>query len=503
MNLEENKTSASEKKIYGSFYLNDSEFAISVVHVQEVVNSPQTFTSLPLAPPYLKGLFNLRGAVIPVVDLRSLLNMPDVSSSSSENQKVAILELNGTYIGLLFDRTGEIFRSTDEERSDFNDESINAVVSGVFKKESGQRIVQILNVTKLFKLQNVPKDTGKNQRSNLARKRGQRKQCISFKVGPAKCAMGISEIQEILKIDKVSESALSVGYCIGTIDLRGMTVPLVDFAALLGYRETDRSDGATQGDRRVVVMRLEKELFGLMVDAVDSIVSYFPDELLAFPVIEQSRGDMFIGCITNTNQSDILLLDHQKILTNTEVTEITHGHSKLYRSNATGPAEKESKGGGRKTYITFMIANSYAIGINDVKEIIDYPNSLLQPPGLPHYFRGILNLRGELVTIVDARSMYGTESEENSKAQGKVIIFKRNDTHFGLIVDAVESIISFTEKDKIRLPEMLYKTGSSGSITEDIAEAVEVTNNAGEKRSLLVLSADSIATRISKTLAAA
>jgi purine-binding chemotaxis protein CheW len=492
---------SGNKTIFGSFYLMDSEFSLSVSYIQEVVNAPAGYTSVPLSPNYLKGLFNLRGTVVPVIDLKDLLGLK--CGQPNDAQKIAIIDLNGTCVGLLFDKTGEVFKNNEDERCDFDSENSDSVISGVFKKDSGKRIVQILDVTKLFKLKNIPKDSSKNRlgRESSGRKRGQKRQCISFVVGPAKCSLPISDIQEIIKVEKVSESALAYGDCIGTIDLRGTIVPVIDFPALLKYREVDRSESSTQGDRRIVVMRLEKELFGLMVDSIDSIVSFFPDELITFPVIEQSRADMFLGCITDHGDSDILLLDHQKILSNSEINEITRGHSKLYQTRDHSVDRIKSKGGTRHTYITFKIDGSYAVAINEVKEIIDYPKNLLHPPGLREHVKGVLNLRGELVTIVDARSMYLNNPSPEITASHKVLVFKNNRLHFGMVVDSVESIVTFSENDKVKLPPMIYNQ-SEGGMTSDISEAVQVIDSNGQKRNMLILSVDALASRATRTIAA-
>lgn len=495
----ENINSTIEQDIFGSFYIGDGEFALPVLHIQEVVNTPERYTSVPLAPNFLKGLFNLRGTVIPVINLRELLNYK--IDHSPENQKVAIIDFEGCCIGLLFDSTGEIFRSSEEERSDFNTSNSSNVISGVFKKEGGKRIIQILDVTKLFKLQNIPKDGNRNRlgRESLNKKRGQRKQCISFVVGPAKCALPMSDIREIIKTDNLNESALSVGQCIGTIDLRGTTVPVIDFATLLKYRQSKDEVNNAQ-DRRIVVMMHDKELFGLMVDSIHSIISYFPDELIQFPLLEQSRANMFLGCISQDNEADVLLLDHHQILTNDEIHEITHGHSRIYQNLVKQNKDSKQKGGARKTYITFSIDNSYAVDINDIKEIIEFPSKLLHPPGLHNYVKGVLNLRGDLVTIVDARSLYAFETKESLNINQKVLVFNKNGFHFGLIVDSVESIVTFAENDKIKLPEVFYKS-KSNSMTADVSEAVEITNIHGEKMNMLILCPDLISTRISESIA--
>jgi hypothetical protein len=87
-------------ELYGSFHLAGAELALPVAALQEVVNHPEALTPVPLAPPYLLGLFNLRGTLIPVVDLRQLLNLH--AQSTSATRKVAIVETGGVRVGLQF-----------------------------------------------------------------------------------------------------------------------------------------------------------------------------------------------------------------------------------------------------------------------------------------------------------------------------------------------------------------------------------------------------------------
>lgn len=484
--------------IFGSFHLGGSEFAITVSHVQEVVNAPLSYTQLPLSPPYMKGLFNLRGTVIPVIDLSVLLQISRLETS--DEQKVAIIQYEGNCIGLLFDSTGEVFRSNDNEKSQFDS---GEVISGVFKKNNGQRIIQILESQKLFNLKKVPKDQSKFKMNHdfASIGRGHRKQCISFNVGPAKCALPISSIQEILKIETLSEVALKSGYCIGSIDLRGLTVPVIDFTGLLQYREILKSEQINNGDRRVIVMKLDNELFGLLVDSIESIVSYFIDELLQFPVVEQQRGDMFIGCL-NKNDESIILLDHHKILENEEVIDITRGHSQIFQINTSHKTTKKLNGSSRKSYISFKIENTYAIPIKDIREIIDYPKSFIQPPFLKDHVHGVLNLRGDLVTIIDARNLYSKQNYVHDKLQQKILIFRKNNIHFGLVVDSVESIVSLSDSEKIEIPKFIYEK-SELSMMNDIAEAVEVSDpTANVKVCLLILNGESVVKRAETSLSA-
>lgn len=135
-----------------------------------------------------------------------------------------------------------------------------------------------------------------------------------------------------------------------------------------------------------------------------------------------------------------------------------------------------------------------AIQIEEVKEIIEYPSTLLQPPGLPAHCIGVLNLRGDLVTIVDARTMYAQQKRERGVAT-KVLVFKKPNLHFGLIVDSVEGIVTFSDKNKVKLPALLYGGDSKVGLSQDVVEAIQIKDSKDQDKSVLILNSDSIANR--------
>lgn len=490
MSLDEQKIKTATQEVFGSFFLSDHEYAISASYIQEVVNAPTKLTELPLSPNYLLGLMNLRGTIVPVIHLQRLLNLPEAVSSE---KKIAIIEQGAQCIGFLFDKTGEIFRSQSEERNDFSEIQSSSIIQGIFKKDDGQRLVQILNIPALFQLQGLPLQKDAVSSRTRAKQRGLRKQCISFHVGPARCALGIHEIQEIIKIDKVNDTALSINKCIGSLNLRGVTVPVIDFAAHFGYREPDHSPTSTAGDRRVMILKIEKELFGLLVDSVESIVAYHPEDLKPFPIIHNERAEIFNSCISMQDKEDILLLNYDKILQNKEIIEITHGHSKLFQSE-NDKKQAAKHGGPRRTFITFCVDGLYAVRIDEVKEIIELPHEFLNPPGLPQHCKGLYNHRGQIATIIDARSMYG-KPKKKEKIFEKVILFRKEQSLFGLVVDSVEGILTFSDNHKMKLPESLYK--QSNGPASDAIEAVQIKEPGQDKElTLFVLSMESLANRV-------
>ncbi|MBC7464828.1 MAG: chemotaxis protein CheW [Bdellovibrio sp.] len=485
-------------EMYGSFFLNSGEFALAVKSVQEVVNPPDKLTSMPLSPPYLLGIFNLRGSIVPVVDLKAILKL-DPGSEPLENKKIAIVDHDGIKVGLLFDRTGQIFRNQNDEKNDFDYAAkvpSENVISGAIKLDQGKRIIQILDVDALIRLEKIPHSQNELSRKEIMQKKmkhqGQRMQCISFLVHGTRIGINIQGIHEIVNVPKLNESALTFGMCIGVFDLRSEVIPLIDFAALLKYRNVQNKKQILE-DQRVLIMKLGNEKFGLLIDSVESIITYYTDEILSLPTLSSEKASMFTGCLSKDAGDDIILVNYQEVLSKSEISEITQGHSKLYQVMSSKVATVK-KIGIKKSYITFKIDHFYALGINEVKEVLDYPVAVVNPPGLAKYIKGMFNLRGQMITVIDVRSLYD-ESKQTQTANSKILIFENQGVKYGMIVDSVESIISFADEDQIKIPEILYKGSSQSGMKDDVKFAVEVKIH-DVKSTLLVLNLDPLAARV-------
>ena len=94
---------------YMTFKLGDELFAINVSQVREVLEVQQ-ITKVPTAPPYMRGVVNVRGQAIPVVDLRLRFGLP--STPDTVNTRIIVMELNidgeSTVVGGLADSVHEV-----------------------------------------------------------------------------------------------------------------------------------------------------------------------------------------------------------------------------------------------------------------------------------------------------------------------------------------------------------------------------------------------------------
>jgi purine-binding chemotaxis protein CheW len=101
-------------------------------------------------------------------------------------------------------------------------------------------------------------------------------------------------------------------------------------------------------------------------------------------------------------------------------------------------------------YLTFVLgAETFAIGIMAIKEIIEY-SSLTEVPMMPPYVRGVINLRGAVVPVLDLPVRFGKTSSAVTKRTCIVIIDVMLGTErhvLGLVVDAVNAVLDIPASD--------------------------------------------------------
>ena len=98
------KTKVTEGKFL-TFILGSEVYGIEILKVREIIKL-MAITTVPRTPDYLKGVINLRGKVIPIVDLRSKFSMPEVEHT--QETCIIVAEVNQTSIGIIVDSVSEV-----------------------------------------------------------------------------------------------------------------------------------------------------------------------------------------------------------------------------------------------------------------------------------------------------------------------------------------------------------------------------------------------------------
>lgn len=97
-------------------------------------------------------------------------------------------------------------------------------------------------------------------------------------------------------------------------------------------------------------------------------------------------------------------------------------------------------------WVTFRLGNeTYGINVMQVREVLRY-NEIAPVPGAPSYVIGIINLRGNVVTVIDTRERFGLPAAEISD-NTRIVILESEEQVVGIMVDAVAEVVYLRESE--------------------------------------------------------
>ena len=138
---------------YVTVTIGDHMFGLPIFRVQDVF-VPDRLTRVPLAPPEVAGILNLRGRVVTAIDMRARLDLP-ARASGAPVMAIGI-EMKGESYGLLVDAVGEVMqlRNAACEAKPANlDQRLSRVAAGIYRLE-GQLMV-VLDVDRVLDIKNT------------------------------------------------------------------------------------------------------------------------------------------------------------------------------------------------------------------------------------------------------------------------------------------------------------------------------------------------------------
>ncbi|WP_258360083.1 chemotaxis protein CheW [Moorella sulfitireducens] len=89
------------------FQLGDETYGVDIYHVQEIIRM-QSITQIPRTPAFIEGVINLRGRIIPVIDLHKRFGLPRVEHTN--NTRIMVVELGKVTVGMIVDSVSEVLR---------------------------------------------------------------------------------------------------------------------------------------------------------------------------------------------------------------------------------------------------------------------------------------------------------------------------------------------------------------------------------------------------------
>ena len=131
-----------------TFTLDGEEYGLEILRVQEIKGLPK-IRQIPNAPSYVKGVMNLRGSVVPVVDLRARFGLP--ATDPNPFTVVIVISVGSRLIGLIVDTVSDVLtieKDAIEDTTDLTDATRAHLFLGLTR--FGERMVLLLNVEQLM-----------------------------------------------------------------------------------------------------------------------------------------------------------------------------------------------------------------------------------------------------------------------------------------------------------------------------------------------------------------
>lgn len=155
ISAEEQDDDQIEKAEWLSFKLAGLDYAVDILRVQEI-RVWQASTRIPYSPEYVNGLINLRGAIVPIVDLRMRLGLDYREYDEETVTLIMDVELpeGSKTIGIVVDAISEVIQTNADNSqlsADFDLTIDQAFVSGI--ADVGEKMIILLNVDTLLKLE--------------------------------------------------------------------------------------------------------------------------------------------------------------------------------------------------------------------------------------------------------------------------------------------------------------------------------------------------------------
>ena len=426
------------------FQLAGEPFGLRLSVVAEIIRPP-SLAHMPLVPPSLLGLANLRGIVMPVVSLRALLHLPDIAM---DRWTRVIVVRGDNPVGFVVDGIrGLLAVATDRLEND--DTGIDAdgsvLLDGVIKGAEGESPIKLLSPSRLLHGQFVrlgTSSTPAETQTLLAKSTPAGTPAkalislLSFYLGQQEYALPIDRVREIIPLPAhVSELPRPETAVLGVVTLRNRLLPLVSLRTLLGLPIGDQ-----HGPRgKVVVMSIGEGTVGIVIDATREILRLDPDMIDPAPtLLTRGEGDAEITsiCRLDGGRRLVALLSPDRLFRSELVQRI------MDEQGASEPGlQPEANAMADEQFIIFRLGNQdYGIPIAAVSEIARPPEHITRLPKSPAFIDGVMNLRGSVVPIVDLRRRFDLNGSEQLGSR-RILMLAIGGVTAGFLVDNVSRIM--------------------------------------------------------------
>ncbi|MBY6243060.1 chemotaxis protein CheW [Methylosinus sp. Sm6] len=434
-----------------TFHVAGEIFAAPMAPVQEIIRVPG-LAQVPLAPLSLLGLANLRGRILPIVNLRRIFGLPDVE----ENEATRALVINlGSPLGFVVDRVASVIavdKASIEPAASIGAIGDSKYLTGVVKNANGE-LIMILDFSALiereFSSAMARRTIGLDMASEAAVDRepndddanADEIQLVSFHIDGQEYAADIVAVQEIVQMpERMAAVPNAPSHVLGLMTLRERLLPLVSLRALLGLSEMSANDS-----QRIVVLGLrEGHAVGVVADSVDEVLRVPREQTELLPSILSQKGgleEISAVCRLDGGKRLVSVLDTARMFTDAEMRQTLAAINEMETDVADGDTEEQDTIEDEEQVVVFRLGGEeFGVPIATVQEIVRVPEALTHVPKAPSFVEGVINLRGAVLPVIDQRRRLDLTTIERNDRQ-RIMVYAISGRRTGFIVDSVTEVL--------------------------------------------------------------
>jgi len=406
----------------------NESYGISTDDVNQIARIPMLMP-LPLRPFGVRGLCAVSGNIVSMVDMNLLLDKKEVDYDKHESR---LISLNGSLSSSSL-LVSEVYNTVEiqETNIEYIDKEDDPVIA-IYKYKN--KLIQVVSLEKLFakikKVEIEAKEIKNGKTKHEIKKEEDSSRFLIFSMQNEKYALSIEFLREIILADiDYTDIAGTSDDVLGLITLRDELLIVIDLRKYYGFQTKDSYKN------RILIAFYNGKKIGLLVDEIIDIKNY---QIKDIEYMKETFDDSKISGVIHDSNSLISFF-------NETVLEKLFKENEAFIDNNDTEVIVDTIDESVMEVIVFKLSGKeYSFEVEKVAEIIDMIDST-KVAFTDDFLEGIINIRGQIVTIVSLFEKLNIPTKINEDS--KIIVCNINETKIGFIVDSVSDILNIKEKE--------------------------------------------------------
>ncbi len=292
---------------------------------------------------------------------------------------------------------------------------------------------------------------------------------LYFRVGDNKYAVNSSCVLEIIKLPLLDYPQKLPNNIIGLMKYNDFVINIVDIRFYLNIEPEPYTTA-----NEVLIIKTDETIIGIVVDKVEGILPFIVNKVDSLPFMDKK---MLIDALYKFNDETIFIIN---IFSLENIIKDTNSSFEAYDVQSLFPQDKAARSvllqrSGqlvekerfqfvheiytKDKFISFMLNNNhYGIKLKYIKEVLK-DTSISHVPCTPDFVKGIMNLRGDFITVINLKEFLNMEPDKDVQKK-PIIIVENEDLVLALLIDKINELFE--------IPDEVIPKNSENNVSYDI-----------------------------------